>query len=197
MTELVQLTILFFVIIDPFASFSVFIAATKGMTKIEKKKITLASISVALILSYLVLIFGKSLFELFSTSLDEFRIAGGIILCILGLKMSRGQSTTSIESIKDKSTRAIASIIGTPLLTGPATITTIMVASSDYGKILTGVAFSIVLALTAGMFLLSGKISRYLEGMATQVLTTILGMITLAWGVKYIIYGIKALFFLA
>lgn len=190
---LVQLIILFFVIIDPFASFVVFLTATKSMTEKEKKHIAFYAIVVAVGLSFLVLLLGNALLELFSTTLDEFRIAGGIVLCILGIKMVLGKSITD-ENLKDRSGRAIASIIGTPLLTGPAAITAILVSTADYGRIVTGIALAVVLLLTALLFLRAYKVGKVLGFTGIQVLSTLLGLITLAWGVKFITIGVQNIF---
>ena len=59
------------------------------------------------------------------------------MLAILGLKMVLGYSLVEVERVKGDSTWAIASIIGTPLLTGPAAIMSIIVSASNYGKMVT------------------------------------------------------------
>ena len=159
----------------------------------ERHKTGLLAILIAVLLCFIVLILGQSLLELFSTTLDEFRIAGGIILIILGIKKVLGESLINTYDKKDSSARALASIIATPLITGPATIFTIIIASSDYGKMMTGLAVGIVL-ITAMLFLLSNKVKKILGDTATQVTTTILGLVTLSWGVKLIILGIKTYF---
>ena len=108
--------------------------------------------------------------------------------------MVLGESLINTYDKKDSSARALASIIATPLITGPATIFTIIIASSDYGKMMTGLAVGIVLLITAMLFLLSNKVKKILGDTATQVTTTILGLVTLSWGVKLIILGIKNIF---
>jgi multiple antibiotic resistance protein len=191
--NLLPLIILFFVIFDPPASLVVFIAASANMSKGERRLTATLAVFVAASLSFLVLIFGQNLLTLFSTSIDEFRIAGGIILGILGVKMALGLPLTNLDDVKNSSGRAIASIIGTPLLTGPASITTIIISVNDYGRATTGLAIAIVLCLTAIIFQLSGIISK-LGKTTIQVASTVLGLITIAWGVKLISAGILAIF---
>lgn len=191
---LVQLIILFFVVIDPLASFFVFYATSSGMVPKERQKTGILAIVIAVLLCFLVLLLGQRLLELFSTTLDEFRIAGGIVLTILGIKMVLGEPLINTHEKKEDSARALASIIATPLITGPATIFTIIIASNDYGKLLTGLAVGIVLFMTVILFLLSNKVKKLLGDTATQVATTILGLVTLSWGVKFIILGIKNIF---
>ncbi len=191
---LVQLIILFFVVIDPLASFLVFYGTSSKMAPKERQKTGILAILIAVLLCFIVLILGQRLLELFSTTLDEFRIAGGIILTILGIKMVLGEPLINTHDKKENSARALASIIATPLITGPATIFTIIIASNDYGKFLTGIAVGIVLLITVLLFLMSNKVKKILGDTATQVATTILGLVTLSWGVKFIILGIKNIF---
>lgn len=191
---LVQLIILFFVVIDPLASFLVFYSTSSTMVPKERQKTGILAILIAVLLCFMVLLLGQRLLELFSTTLDEFRIAGGIILTILGIKMVLGEPLINTHDKKDNSAKALASIIATPLITGPATIFTIIIASNDYGKFLTGIAVGIVLLITVLLFLMSNKVKKVLGDTATQVATTILGLVTLSWGVKFIILGIKNIF---
>ncbi len=185
-----QLLILFFVIFDPLASFAIFAVATSSMAEKERHRTATIAVLVAAILSFLVLAFGGKLLELFNMSMQEFQVAGGIVLGILGLKMVLGQSLVDIDKVKGDSSWAIASIIGTPLLTGPAAIMSIIVSSNTYGKIVTGFALSIVLVGTAILFYNTRRANKILGKTMIQVISTILGLITLTWGVKYILQGI-------
>lgn len=185
-----QLLVLFFVIFDPLASFVVFTVATNRMESREKKITALIAVLVATTLSFLVLLFGQNLLDLFSTEINEFQIAGGIILGILGVKMVLGYSLTNVDQLKNNSGWAVASIIGTPLLTGPAAITSIILSVHDYGRAVTGSAIGVVLLGTAVLFYNAEKVSKVLGKIFIQVISTILGLITLSWGVKYILQGL-------
>ncbi len=191
---LLQLIILFFVIVDPLASFSVFLVASSSMKREMRRRVALYAISLAALLSGIVLLFGERLLVLFTTTLDEFRIAGGIILGILGVKMTLGRPLQDISLKRGNSATAIASVIGTPLITGPATITALIVASYDYGKFLTGIAIGIVLLFTAIMLFLSDTLRRFLGLDAVRVISTVLGLITIAWGVKFVTVGVQHIF---
>lgn len=189
-SELIQLFVLFFVIFDPPVSFTVFTVATKDMPVKNRNKTALIAISVAAALSYLVLFFGDNLLDLFSTNLDDFRVAGGIVLGALGLQMALGKSINTMNKGDNKNVQAVAAIIATPFITGPAAITTIMVVSQDYGMFTTGLAITAVLALTAALFLASNLVKKIPSIVPVQVVSTLLGIITLAWGVKFIRDGL-------
>ncbi|MBS3128598.1 MarC family protein [Candidatus Woesearchaeota archaeon] len=187
--QLLQLVILFFVIFDPPMSFAVFFIATKNMSEEERDKIAGLAVLVAATISFVVLILGEKLLVLLNTNIIDFKIAGGIILALLGVKMVLGQSLVDEEKLKNNTGRAIAALIGTPLLTGPAAITSIILSTGEYGTILTGSAIIIVLLIAAIFLYKASTIRKYLGITAIQVVSTILGLIMLAWGVKFIRAG--------
>jgi multiple antibiotic resistance protein len=188
--EFIQLVILFFVIFDPFLSFSVFVVATKYMPNSERRKTAIYAILIAASLSALILLFGQSLLVIFNASMENFKIAAGIILGLLGIKMARGQSISDWDKVKGNSSKALAALIGTPLLTGPAVITTIIVTVHDYGILLPGLAVGIVLLMSAVLLLQAIRINKITGHTFIKVLSTILGLITIAWGVNYIRVGL-------
>lgn len=188
--NIVHLTILFFVIFDPMASVVVFTVATRSMSESERKRTALLAAIVAALISYIVLLFSKTLLDLFGITIGHFKVAGGVILLVLGVEMSLGYPLTNPEATKESSTAAIASIIATPLLTGPAAITAIIVSASDYGPIDTGLAVTIVLILSLFILLAAARIRKSLGKIPIQVMSTVLGLITLAWGVKFILDGL-------
>ena len=187
-----QLFVLFLVIVDPLASFSVFMTASSSMKIKERRKMALYAVLLASLLAIVVILFGNNLLLLFNTTIDEFRVAGGIILGILGIRMALGSPLVYNSDIENNPHRAIASIIATPLLTGPATITALIITVKDYGIIETGTAVSLVLIVTAVLFLSSEKVNKYIGKTVIQMLSTIMGLIALSWGVQFIVEGLHA-----
>ena len=54
---------------------------------------------------------------------------------------------------------------------------------------ITGIAVFIVLVVTMALFLLSGKIYRVFGVTTIKVISTILGLITISWGIKFVKAG--------
>ena len=190
--ELVQLVILFFVIFDPPASLLVFFTSTRTLTHAERTRTGIYAVLIAAGLSFTVLFAGEALLALFNTSIDEFRIAGGIILALLGIRMTFGSPLLNIEHSKNNKGMALSALIATPFLTGPAAITAIIVSTRDFGYFLTSASITIVLCATALMFHFSEFFNRTGKT-PIQVLSTIFGLVTLSWGVRFVIDGLKAL----
>jgi multiple antibiotic resistance protein len=191
---LLQLVLLFLVIFNPLGSLAVFISGTHSLQNEQRKRVATYALMVAVSLSLAVLFLGNLLLTAFNTTIHEFRVAGGIILLILGIKMTLGMPLHQMNELKDNKGMAIAAIIGTPLLTGPAAITAILVSTNDNGVLLTGIALAIVLFATAVMFYRAEFLFKKLGHTSINVMTTIMGLITVAWGVRFITLGIKALF---
>lgn len=187
---LLTLVILFAVIIDPPLSFAFFISNTKNLSKKEKVETALKAIALAFIIVFIFVLFGDLFLRLFSIELNHLRIAGGLILLILGVKMTLGLTfRSSIEEHEVKDT--LPTIIATPLISGPACITTILISSVDYGKLITGVAVGIVLFITGAMLLVASYMKEKHYGKtAIKMITTSMGLVTVAWGISFIMTGL-------
>ncbi|MGV8169240.1 MAG: MarC family protein [Candidatus Nanoarchaeia archaeon] len=191
MENLLKIVVLFFVIFDPLLSAVVFVSATKNMTSKDKVKVAIYATGVAMLVSAVFLLFGEAFLSLFSTNMMDIKVAGGILLGLLGIKMALGYETENEETKSGKSSKmGIASLIGTPLLTGPAAITTIIITAYDYGKAVTGLGVFIVLASAGVLFLILSRISNKVNKTPLQVMSTILGLITLAWGINFVRTGL-------
>jgi multiple antibiotic resistance protein len=188
-----QLFVLFFVIIDPLASLAVFFVGTAGMSERERRRVAVLAIFVATLLCLLFLFFGNALISLFNTGIAEFRVAGGLILAILGVRMTLGAPLRDLKENEGDRGRAVAALIATPLLTGPATITSVILAVNDFGVAVTLLAVASVLALSGVLLYYASAIHRHVSTTATQVLSTILGLVTLSWGISFMVAGLKAL----
>ncbi|MEI8364182.1 MAG: MarC family protein [archaeon] len=191
--ELLSLFVLFFVILDPLQSFAFFFVRTNALTKKERVNIALLATGIAIVILYAFLFFGKGVLDLFNTNIDSFRIAGGILLALLGITMCGylKSNDDDKDNAKDSHT-TIATVIATPLLSGPAAITATIISVVDHGRLLTGIAIGLVLLLTFGLLLLSVVFNKILNKskVAIKVMTTILGLITLAWGIDFILTGL-------
>lgn len=184
-----QLVILFFVIFDPFVSMAVFFSATKGLRNMERHKTAIWAVLIAALISAIFLLFGQEVMSFLLISITDLQAAGGIILALLGIKMALGHSLGDTEKYNKTNAKAIAAIIGTPLLTGPAAITTIIISVAKYGIPTTSLAVGIVLAFTAILLYLSPWLSRVLGQNATQVISTLMGIVTIAWGIMFLKAG--------
>lgn len=188
MKTVINLLVLFFVIFDPFMSMAIFYSLTQHLTRKEKTKAAFLALTTAAILSYAVLIWGYKILALFNVNLADFKVAGGIVLSILGIKMSL--CLIAAEKPKDKTAASIAVIIGSPLITGPAAITAIIISVQKYNMLLTGSCVTVILVITGFCLLQADRIHRMLGDTIIRAISTMLGLITLSWGIFFIREGL-------
>ena len=178
-----------FIILDPLLSVPIFATMTNGQTPAEIHKQAFIAVSVAGVLMYVFLIFNKMIFDILGLNIASFQIAGGILLFILGIQETLG---IEIGHSKNHSKTAAGVIIGTPLLCGPGTITTVMLLSKDYGILIPFIAITFALIATWLILYYSESIQRVLGDVVTDIMGKVLGMLVAAIAVKIIASGILA-----
>jgi len=178
-----------FIILDPLLSVPVFAAMTKGQAPAEIHKQALIAVAVAGGLMYLFLVFNKMIFDILGLNLPSFQIAGGILLFLLGIQEALG---IEIGHAKEHVKTAAGVVIGTPLLCGPGTITTVMLLSRDYGILIPFIAITLSLIATWLVLYYSENIQRVLGEVVTDIMGKVLGMLVAAIAVKIIASGILA-----
>ena len=130
------------------------------------------------------------IFAILGLNLPSFQIAGGFLLFLLGLQMALG---IEIGHCKERAKTAAGVVIGTPLLCGPGTITTVMLLSKDYGILIPFIAITLSLIATWIVLYYSELIQRVLGEVVTDIMGKVLGMLVAAIAVKIITAGIMAL----
>jgi multiple antibiotic resistance protein len=178
-----------FIILDPLLSVPIFASMTKGQTPIEIHKQAFIAVAVAGGLMYLFLIFNRMIFDILGLNMPSFQIAGGILLFLLGIQEALG---IEIGHCKEHATTAAGVVIGTPLLCGPGTITTVMLLSRDYGIVIPFVAITFALLATWLVLYYAEKIQHILGDVVTDIIGKVLGMLVAAIAVKIIASGILA-----
>ena len=145
--------ILLLVIIDPIVSITALLSISKNDN--ERKQIIKKAMIVAFVLFLLFAFGGEAVLAILGVSMNSFRAAGGILLIILGIQMSLGIILRKKESISET-----AVVIGTPLISGPATIMTTMILVNDIGLLATLAAGIPALLVTLVLLLLAFRIGR-------------------------------------
>jgi len=203
----VNFFIALFALIDPIGNVPLFAAATAGATPRQRAQIALY---IALfVLGFLTLFFfcGLSILTFFGISLPAFRIAGGVILFMLGVQMARDDFTAGFADAADAAAgdprtfarRRFERMIvpfAMPLLIGPGAISTVVIyASGAGGRGVAGaagglIAISAVALATLLSFLATPIISRILGRIGLTIVVRVLGLILCALAVQFILAGL-------
>jgi multiple antibiotic resistance protein len=178
-----------FIILDPLLSVPVFSAMTKGQSSGEIHKQAFIAVAVAGGLMYLFLFFNTAIFNILGLKMPAFQIAGGILLFLLGIQEALG---IELGHCKEHSKTAAGVVIGTPLLCGPGTITTVMLLTKDYGVLIPFIAITLALGATWVILYFSETIQRILGEVVTDIMGKVLGMLVAAIAVQIVASGILA-----
>jgi multiple antibiotic resistance protein len=191
----------FFAIMNPIANAPLFMGLTEGLDLGARRRIALRSVALAFVIVALFATFGRQIFILFGITLPAFRIAGGILVGLVGYHLLQGQESsihTPTEQDNALSRDAALGVAITPLalpiLAGPGTIATAMnfAANSTLTElVLVLSALGLVCLLTLAAFLASDSLVSFLGQNAIKVVSRLMGLILAVIGVQMLIVGIR------
>ena len=204
----VNLFVALFALLDPIGNIPIFAAATAGATM--RQRLSVSALICLFIAAFLTFFFftGLGLLQFFGISLAAFRIAGGILLLLLGLDMTREDFLTMFadaDAAKDAADvrgyarRRFKRLIvpfAMPLLIGPGAISTIIIQAGEAQKIgAAGTAAGMVAIGAASLatfvvFTLTGPISRLIGEVGMAIVVRVLGLILCALAIQFILAGL-------
>jgi multiple antibiotic resistance protein len=196
-----------FALIDPVGNVPLFAAATAGAKARDRALIALyISLFVFGFLTFFYFS-GLSLLAFFGISLAAFRIAGGVILFLLGLEMARDDFTATFTEAADAPVgdgRAFARRrfermivpFAMPLLIGPGAISTVVIYASQarsfglQGAAIGVAAIGAVSVATLLAFLSTPALTRILGRIGLTIVVRVLGLILCALAIQFILAGL-------
>ena len=195
-----------FVIIDPPGCAPIFATLTRGTSRAHRRAMAFKSVSVAALILYGFALGGEWLFAKLGISLDALRVAGGIMLFIIGLNMVFERRTESREDraedlLEETENPEDISVfpMGIPMIAGPGTMASLLLlmgAAPNGGSEATILlALGVVLVITLASFLAAGALLRLLGKTFTDVLTRVLGVLLATLAAQFIIDGVRGALF--
>ena len=197
-----------FALIDPVGNVPLYAAATQGARPGGRRLTAVYIAMFAFVFLGFFYITGLALLQFFGISMPAFRIAGGILLLLLGLDMSRGDLTHSFagadEAALELSSRAYArkrfeNLIvpfGIPLLIGPGAISTAVIYAEEgrqFGAAGPFIGLAVIAAnclLIVAAFWMTSVISRALGKIGMVIVVRVLGLILCAMAVQFVLAGL-------
>lgn len=194
----------FFAIMNPLAGVPVYLSLTEGSDEATARAVALKSLVVAFGIVAVFSLAGRAIFELFGITLPALRIAGGVIVFLIGLQMLQGApsrvqhpSAGDQQSAREAALSVAVTPLATPLLAGPGTIATAMNLSASAGLRGMGVtllAFGILCVITYVCFVSGKTLVRWVGENALNVMTRMMGLLLAVIGVQMLISGVKTAF---
>lgn len=141
-----------FVAIDIIGTTPIFLGFIQDISDKARKRLILEALLTAFIFGNIFLIFGKLIFNFLGVTINDFRIAGGIILLFISITDIMSTSTQR----RNPGTDVGVVPLGIPLIMGPAALTTIIILVDNFGYVPT--ILSMVLNfIIVGLVLVNSK----------------------------------------
>ena len=194
MPSLLGIAVLLLVIINPTAKILVISALGEKQRKERLVGLTLKSNAVGLVLMVFFAIFGSYfLSDILHIGVDSLKIAGGFVLAAIGFEYLWKGELGILKRVKRLDELALAPL-GTPMIAGPATLTTV-IAYAALGSTARVVAASFI-AIFANTAVMLATV-RFRERVPQQFLhglIRIIGLFIMAIGVQMGLDGINSYF---
>lgn len=178
---------LLFFIMNPLASLPLFLKITGKLKSKEVAHNASNAILVAGSLLFVFLLFGNAVLDLFGVSFASFQVAGGIVLLLMGLELVLGLKFLNQGA---KKVDAAIVIVGTPLLTGPGVITTVIILHSEVGLAVAAAAGIASLALSWLFLRFGSQLEKRVGEAAIESGSKVMGLLLAATAVELIRKGL-------
>ena len=190
-----------FSMMNPVGNVGVFAGMTTDRPEAEAVRIAWTCAGAVAITLIIVAWSGALLLEFFGITIDSLRAAGGVIVLLIGLQMLANKSghqhsTAELEDAKSRTSIAVVPL-AIPIVAGPGTMATILVAAQQHPSVLSKVEISVVIialaALCGLLFSFATPISKWLGESGMGVVTRVMGMILAAIAMGMLADGLKGL----
>ncbi|MEO7116215.1 MAG: MarC family protein [Caldimonas sp.] len=192
-------------IVNPIGVLPFFIHFTTGFSREQRQRTIRVAAFSAFVVIAVSAVAGLRIIEFFGISLASFQVGGGMLLMLSSLQMLNAQPaesrTSDLAEGSDKADAgdSIAIVpLTIPLLTGPATISTMVIYAEKtrhWWEMAILVGYGVVIGLSVWVaFSLSGRIARFIGKTGINVMTRLMGLVLAALAVEIMSDGLVKLF---
>jgi multiple antibiotic resistance protein len=203
--DLMKPLIALLAIVNPIGVVPFFIHFTQNLSALQRRRTMRVSAFTAFVVIALSALAGLRIIEFFGISIASFQVGGGTLLLISALQMLNAQPAetqpTDVSEGEQKldAGASIAVVpLTIPLLTGPATISTMVIYAErtrHWWEVATLVGYGVVVGVATYLaFAASGRIAKLLGRTGINVMTRLMGLILAALAVEIMADGLTQLF---
>jgi len=191
------------VVVDPPGVVPIFVGLTKEDTPAQQRRILLRAVLIACGVAFFFLLAGRSVLSYLGVTVHAFSISGGILLFGTAMPMLFGHrgGLQAPEPTEQQSVGHDISVfpLAMPLLSGPGTIATILLltsqATGDMRKLMAvGVAIAVVFIVSFVALLLGSRLIKLLGEGGVHIATRVMGIVLAALAVQYVLNGVTGYF---
>jgi multiple antibiotic resistance protein len=192
-------------ILNPIGNVPVFLEnVNEDSNEVQKNIAKLMGVVVFVIIAFFYFA-GQPFLKMFGITIPAFRIAGGILIMMIGIRMLNGKSkfdsqgleqTPSVTNPFQEAKKRLSSIIvpvAIPIFVGPGTITTVILFSQRADNAGTHIFMILALMVVCAIIALVLYMSRWFAGIlgknGMQIITRTMGLLLCAIAVQFVVDG--------
>jgi len=179
-----------FVAIDVPGAIPIYVAMIADLDAVSKRQIALQATLTAFCVGLGFVLVGNAIFRVMGITLEDFRIAGGILIFMLATAELLGSSETRGS---DQSGSVGVFPIGTPLIIGPSALTTLLMQHESAGLAITTVALVVNMVIVYVCLRYADVINRLLGPAGARAFTKVANLLLASIGVMMVRRGIEDL----
>lgn len=190
----------FFAIMNPISNLPAYMALVADDSQKISRKIAFRSLLIAFVIVTVFIFSGDFIFKVFGITIVSFRIAGGILVAVIGYHMINGNHSPSYKGMEQQAVNsdpmAIAiSPLAMPLFAGPGTITTALSLANGglQNQLITIVAFAFLCVITYLLLKSAKQIAEFLGENLMKIITKLMGLLLFSIGIQMIIVSVQTL----
>lgn len=182
-----------FVAVDAIANIPIFLSLVEGLSLKHKKKIILDAVTTSTVVAIGFMCIGKWVFSLIGVTISDFQIAGGVLLFVLSVRLLfPGAQKDILTHTHDKDLGVFP--LGTPLITGPAVLTTTLMMMNTFGIMPTVVSLLLNMAIVWLTLVKADAIMTVIGPSGTRAFSKIMYILLSAIAVMMVRHGITGAF---
>lgn len=178
-----------FIVIDALGILPFIIAFSEEMSRDERQKMIHVAVFTAIIVGLAFLFFGQFILNIMGISVGAFTVAGGLILLVLSIKYIL--TGRLVEAVREELVAVVP--IGTPLLSGPATITTLLLLANQFPLYIVLISFMLNVLIAWVLFLLGNHIIRLMGKGGLRAVSNVFNLLLTAIAITMIFRGLELL----
>jgi multiple antibiotic resistance protein len=186
--EILTATMVLFAVIDIIGNIPIIIGLREKVGHINSGKASIIAAIVMIVFLFL----GESILNLIGVNVNEFAVAGALILFFIALEMILG--VTLFKESDSSPDLATIFPLAFPLLAGPGSLTTLLSLRAEYHIQNIIIAIIVNIAIIYIVLKTSGRLQRFLGKNGIAVIQKVFGVILLAIAVKLFTSNIQELF---
>ena len=190
----------FFAIMNPISNLPAYMALVADDSQKISRKIAFRSLLIAFVIITVFIFSGDFIFKVFGITIVSFRIAGGILVAVIGYHMINGNHSPSYKGMEQQAVNSdpmsiAISPLAMPHFAGPGTITTALSLANGglQNQLITVVAFALLCVITYLLLRSAKQIAGFLGENLMKIITKMMGLLLFSIGIQMIIVSVQTL----